>query len=61
MEAVWLPHPDVWGTKISCVLIALRLGPINSSLNTEWAHVSRISLYYAMYSGTLLALYAFSI
>ena len=28
-EAVWPPHPGVWGTKINSVRTALRLGPIS--------------------------------
>ena len=32
MESVWLPHPDVWATKISSVLIALRLGQISTPI-----------------------------
>ena len=44
MEAVWLPHPHVWGTKIICIPIALRLAQINGPHSLEWAHMCRMKL-----------------
>ena len=46
---------------ISSVLIALRLGPINSSRNRKWARMCSVELCSMRSAGSLLALAVFSI
>ena len=58
MEAVWLPHPDVWGTKITCVLIALSQGLTNGPHNIEWATCAEFRRV-TQFPGILPALCAF--